>query len=174
MEYRLRDTGALVEGFAALRLALPHVSIPRDPDEATLDALGVDVVHYVDPPAVDDTQEAVRDGAEFVGGQWQAKWTVRTLSPAEQEARAEAKRASLPTLTPRQLRLGLVLNGIPLSLVDDAIASIGDEQERVTAQIEWEYAVAFERLHPFVVALAASLGLSPAEVDAMWSAAAEL
>jgi hypothetical protein len=80
----------------------------------------------------------------------------------------------LRPLTARQLRLGLVLNGISLSSVEAAIDAIEDGTDREVARIEWEYETIFERSHPFIDWLGAALGLTPEQVDDMWTEAAAL
>jgi hypothetical protein len=79
-----------------------------------------------------------------------------------------------PPLTARQLRLGLIANGISLSAVDTAIANIEDATARASARVEWEYASLFVRAHPLVDQIGAALGLAPAEIDAMWQGASTL
>lgn len=79
-----------------------------------------------------------------------------------------------PALTARQLRLGLVTNGFALDQVEKAIAAIEDSQQRAVAQIEWEYASQFERDHPLIAQVGASLGLDEAAIDGMWAEAAGL
>ncbi len=86
----------------------------------------------------------------------------------------EEVRAAMPTLTARQFRLGLIDGGIDLADVETAIAAIPDPVERKKGQVEWEYATQFNRLHPLVVQLSSSLGLTPEQVDAMWGGAAAL
>jgi len=80
----------------------------------------------------------------------------------------------LRPLTARQLRLGLVLHGISLPSVEAAIDAIEDETDREVARIEWEYATTFERSHPLVNQIGAALGLTPEQIDAMWTEAAAL
>jgi hypothetical protein len=80
----------------------------------------------------------------------------------------------LRPLTARQLRLGLVLNGISLPSVEAAIDAIEDPTDREVARIEWEYATTFERSHPLVNQIGAALGLTPEQIDAMWAEAAAL
>ena len=80
----------------------------------------------------------------------------------------------LRPLTSRQLRLGLVLNGISLSSVEAAIDAIEDETDREVARIEWEYATTFERSHPLIEQVGAALGLTPEQIDDMWAEAATL
>lgn len=86
----------------------------------------------------------------------------------------EEIRAAMPSLTARQLRLGLVGGGFSLAQVGAAIAAIPDEQQRAVAEIEWEYASRFERMHPLIGQVGGAFGLSPEQIDAMWTAALEL
>lgn len=87
---------------------------------------------------------------------------------------AEVVRASMPALTARQLRLGLIGAGKSLTEVDTAIAAIKDPAERQAVEIEWQYATAFQRLHPLVVSLAGALGFTCEDLDALWTSALEL
>lgn len=83
----------------------------------------------------------------------------------------EEVRASMPPLTARQFRLGLVGNGISLDSVQEAINSIPSETDRAVAQVEWEFATSFVRTHPLISQIGAELSLSPEAIDAMWMAA---
>lgn len=78
----------------------------------------------------------------------------------------EEKRAMMPNLTARQLRLGLLslgkLNGVPTAI--SALPSPDKEQ----AEIEWQYASEFRRLHPLIVQLIPILGLTDEQVDPIW------
>jgi hypothetical protein len=77
------------------------------------------------------------------------------------------------TLTPpvpasvsaRQLRLWLLRQGISLAAVDATIDAIPDQLQRDSVRVEWGYAPYVERSHPWLVPLAAALGLSKAQVD---------
>lgn len=71
-------------------------------------------------------------------------------------------------VTKRQLRLTLVRNGISLATVDAAIASMPEGIEKQEAQIEWADASTFNRNHPTLLLIASALGLTEAQVDAMW------
>jgi len=77
-----------------------------------------------------------------------------------------------PRLTRRQLRLGLLAAGITTAQVETVIAAIPDEIDRETAQIEWADASQYERTHPLVDRIGASMSLTPEQIDAMWLAAA--
>ena len=76
-------------------------------------------------------------------------------------------------LTPRQLRQILVLNGISLDLISAQLAQLPEPQKSL-AYIEWEYSTAMKRSNPLVGQMATALGLSEAQVDAMWEAASKL
>lgn len=76
-------------------------------------------------------------------------------------------------VTPRQLKTSLVLNGISLSQVDSAIATLSDPDKTIVA-IAWEYAVEFERSHPFILQLAPLIGLTQEQVDSIFIQAASL
>jgi len=80
----------------------------------------------------------------------------------------------LPPLTARQLRLGLVKNGISLAAVESAIENIPDPVDRETAKIEWEYAATFLRDHPLISQIGAALSLTDDQIDSMWTAALAL
>lgn len=78
----------------------------------------------------------------------------------------------VPPITKRQLRLTLVRNGISLSAVEAAIAGMPEGLEKAEAEIEWSDASEFERSHPTLLLIASALGLTEAQVDAMWLEAA--
>lgn len=72
-------------------------------------------------------------------------------------------------VTMRQARLAL-LDADLLSSVDAAIESL-DEPHRSAARIEWEYAQDVERHSPLTEMLGAALGLTGADIDALFFAA---
>lgn len=87
---------------------------------------------------------------------------------------AEELRAAMPRLTGRQLRLGLLGAGISPSTVTAQIEAMPAGVEREAALIEWEYASYYTRQHALIATLGGLLGLNPAQIDTMWTAAAEL
>ena len=97
------------------------------------------------------------------------------MAPMSQyEVDAHIYRASIPqSVTMRQARLALLGAG-HLVGVDAAIAAIPDDMQRQAAQIEWEYAQTVDRNAPFTQTLATALGLSDADLDALFTAAAAL
>lgn len=86
----------------------------------------------------------------------------------------EENRERLQPLTARQFRLGLVEAGISPSTVSVTIAAMPAGPDRDKAQIEWEYATTFNRMHPLIATVGAALGLTDVQIDAMWTAAISL
>ena len=77
------------------------------------------------------------------------------------------------SVTPRQARLALLGAGL-LDDVHAAITAIPDPVPRKAAEIEWEYATVIERSSPLVQSLAAGLGLTAADIDALFEAASRI
>ena len=75
-------------------------------------------------------------------------------------------------ITMRQARLVLHAAG-KLAAVEAAVSAM-PEPPREAARITWDYSQTVERRNPFVVMLAAQLGMSDADLDALFVAAAEL
>jgi hypothetical protein len=124
-----------------------------------------------EPPSYDPlTQNAIRDGCEFVDGAWQYKWRIDALS-AEQIAAAYA--ATIPqVVTMRQARLALLGAG-KLASVTAAINALPSPQKEA-AQIEWEYSQTVERNRGLVLLLSAALGLTDLQLDELFIRAASL
>lgn len=77
------------------------------------------------------------------------------------------------SVTMRQARLALLGAGL-LDDVDTAIAAIPDETTRRAAQIEWEFSNEVQRHNAFTAMLGSGLGLSSAQIDALFIQAAAL
>ena len=105
---------------------------------------------------------------EFDGGappEWYAH-----LTPTELRA---APSPPIPaTVTMRQARLAMLDAGILTSVSDALAAMTGITGE--AARIEWEYAAELKRDHPLVASLSAALGLTSAQLDGLFTAAAGL
>lgn len=86
----------------------------------------------------------------------------------------EEIRARMLSLTARQFRLGLVNAGISPSQVTATIAAMPAGPVKEKAQIEWEYATTFSRMHPLIATVGSALGLNDTQIDAMWLAAVNL
>lgn len=81
----------------------------------------------------------------------------------------DERRANMAPLSRRQFRLGMMALGITSSMIETAIASRPDATEREIAQINWEEASFFERLHPLVLSLASAFGIDAAALDDAWA-----
>lgn len=79
----------------------------------------------------------------------------------------------IPNVTPRQFRQALVIQGVSLQAISDAINTF-PEPTRSLVQIEWEYSVAFIRSNPLVNSVGAMLGMNSAQLDTLWRFAATL
>lgn len=84
---------------------------------------------------------------------------------------AEATRASMLSLTARQLRLGLLNAGISPTQVTAAIDDMPAGVDKDKTHIEWEYAATFSRLHPVIATIGAALDRTDEQIDAMWAEA---
>ena len=73
----------------------------------------------------------------------------------------------LPAITPKQMRMALILSGVMLSDIDTALNSL-PEPMRSMAVVAWEYAISFERRDPLVASVATLLGWDSSQVDALW------
>lgn len=149
-----------------LRADWPDTSFPAVPSAGQLEAFGVMSAVETAAPEIDPLTQAL-EGYTFAqsGDAWAQAWIVRDLSPAEAEARLSALRAGM-TCTQRQARMALLGAGL-LSGVPAVIEAIPIEQ-RAVAQIEWEYASEIRRDSAFVAAAGAALGVSDAELDALF------
>lgn len=102
---------------------------------------------------------------------------VQTEAAAQLEAaQAEIARLTPPpqalSISPRQLRLYLLSIG-QLGAVETIIAGL-DGPEGDAARIEWGFSTAVLRSHHLTEAIGTMLGLSPADLDAAFNAAAAL
>lgn len=77
-------------------------------------------------------------------------------------------------LTRRQFRLALVMNGFALADIEALINQIEDDMQRQIIQNEWQDATVFERNNSSLFVMAALMGLSTEQVDALWTQALAL
>ena len=75
----------------------------------------------------------------------------------------------LKPLTRRQFRLALVMNGFALADIEALINQIEDDMQRQIIQIEWQDATVFERNNNSLLTMSSLIGLSSAQIDALWS-----
>ena len=89
-----------------------------------------------------------------------------------QAAKLADWRANVAEITPKQLRLVLLENGITDANMQAAIANIPDETVREVAAIEWNNATGYQRNNPNLIMIATELlGLDALQIDTMWQSA---
>lgn len=96
--------------------------------------------------------------------------TPEEIAQADADAAAPASVPSMVTM--RQARLALLGAGL-LANVDAAIDAMS-EPTKSAARIEWDYSSAVQRHNGFVSQLGPALGLSEAQIDALFRVAATL
>lgn len=97
-----------------------------------------------------------REEGEAFDGLVDGVWTIRTPAPPP----------PVVVVTPRQARLVLLQAG-HLDAVEAMLAQPGNE----AAQITWEYALEIRRDDALVTAIGSALGLTDAQIDALFEAA---
>lgn len=105
------------------------------------------------------------------------KWLIENFNVAIEpyvSPTLDQTRASMPPLTARQLRLGLLGRGISLNQVAAAIDAMPETADKDRVQIEWEYATTFDRVHPIIATIGAAAGLTDEQIDVMWEGAVSL
>lgn len=95
--------------------------------------------------------------------------THEELIAAEPAALAAAARAAIKPVTRRQMLTALHRAGL-LATIKGAVAASGD----VELQIAFDESQEFQRNNPFLATMAAALGKTDAEVDAIFALAATL
>ena len=95
-------------------------------------------------------------------------WTGTELVPSAK------LRPEHSVITPRQLRLGLLMMGVSPSAVASVIGTIPDAAQREAALVEWEYASEVRREHRLVGVLGVALGKTSAEIDNLFRSARNL
>lgn len=152
--------GELID-LAGIRQLNPNMSIPVGAD---LTSIGYSVLIDIDPPEYDRMTHDAIGGVTFDKGQWIRTWTL-VLRPIAPTVIPES-------VTMRQARLAMLGAGV-LSAANDAIAAMPGVQGDA-ARIEWEYAQEVRRDAALVAGMATALGLSEAQLDGLFVAAAGL
>lgn len=76
-------------------------------------------------------------------------------------------------VTPRQMRIALIMAGINLSVIESMIEALPEPDKSIT-RITWEYSVEFQRNNPLLNAMAPALGLTQEQVDNLFQLASTL
>lgn len=75
--------------------------------------------------------------------------------------------APIPDVTPRQIRQALLLSGVSLTDITNALESLS-EPTKSLAITEWEYSITFQRNRPLVASVGVMLGWTPEQLDNLW------
>ena len=113
-------------------------------------------------PSVGQTLREVSQAemnADLMGNLWNGSAFVAVLIPQ--------------TVTRRQAKQALLIGG-KLALVQPAINAIADATQRTLMQIEWDDSQEFQRTRASVISIGAAIGLSPAQLDDLFTLAATL
>lgn len=106
--------------------------------------------------------EASEDDQALIAATWGAPVEI-TLPTLEEIARKQ-----MPPLTPRQIRLVMLMIGMTDADVAAKIDAIPDAGERAAAHIEWEWATMIKRSHALVESLRVAMDFDDAQFDALW------
>lgn len=93
--------------------------------------------------------------------------SYKYVPPAPEEPR-------LPPVSPRQIRLQLLILGHNDNSILAAIDSLPNEEDREPARIAYIYATEFDRYDPLVAGIGAILGFTEEQLDDIWKAASLL
>ena len=80
---------------------------------------------------------------------------------------------AVQVVTPRQMRIALVMSGISLETIESLINSLPEPNKTIT-RVTWEYSVEFQRNNPLLIAMAPALGLSSGQIDDLFLMASKL
>lgn len=146
--------------FASVAFATPSLWIKKHPNAQTLLAKA-----YAEscPAGYEAATEA--EASAYIAAEVAAGWVA---------APAPADPAPVPeTVTRRQLKEWLIDHD-KLDAVVAVIAAISDAKQRAIANNWWTESTDFRRDHPLVAALGAAIGMSSADIDTAFIAAAQL
>jgi hypothetical protein len=141
------------------RRANPNVSFPETLSGEMIAPYGAAFAESADP--VPDGKRIVSTGFRKIDDVWKQVHDLEDIPPPK---------ASDFVLTPTQFHTALRVNGLDAT-VKAAIGSISDPIAQASAEVRLEYASVYRRDEPLVASLAAAIGLTDAQVDAMWLAA---
>jgi len=146
----------------------PDVSLPKNPSDETLAALGAVRVESVPRPDGDVVTEGQ---PELVDGVWRQTWASRPFTQAELNAQYQA---SIPrAVTKRQAKEALIRNGLYQAALD-ALEGIVDPTEKAIAQNYWSESQEFQRANPVLTQMATAIGMTDADLDDLFLQASKL
>lgn len=112
--------------------------------------------------------EAGEDDLALIGATWGAPVEITLPTPEE------IARKQMPPLTPRQIRLVMLMIGMTDADVAAKIDAMPDAGDRAAAHIEWEWATMIKRSHALVESLRVAMDFDDTQFDALWMYGAAL
>ncbi len=89
------------------------------------------------------------------------------------EVEAENLKKKYPAVSPRQIRLALLSQGITESMIDATIGAL-PSPDKEAAMIAWRYSTSFERFLPIVEQIGIALGFDSIALNTLWENARSL
>lgn len=143
----------------SLRVDFPNTSWPQDWALIDLDLVGCVEVQSVQAPEVGPSQYVNEAAPEFVDGLWRQAWTIIDIPPEVPE--------SVPA---HHFQRALFEAGL-LETVEAAIAALPPNN---LMRFDWAKAPYFNRDSVGIAAMAQQLGVSDAQLDAIFISAGEM
>jgi hypothetical protein len=166
------DNGRMVS-LKAIRSAYPNKSLPRNPSDETLAALGYARVQRVPRPAGDVVTQGQLEQGE--NGKWQQTWTVREFTQDEKDVQLErAKEQKLDELDAN--RDTAFAAGMPYTLGGESGVVQTRPQDQINlmglaSKAQRQMAAGDDTVMPFRGLSNETRTLTPTETDAMAMAA---
>jgi hypothetical protein len=136
--------------------------VPATPPDGLVD---LEVIREPFPQITDDQKVTSTKSVDLTAKTITFGWLVENKT-------AQEIRESIPDITPHQFRVMLHRKG----KTDDAKAYINNlpVDQRVEAQLWWEYVQYIKRTHPLVIGLATALGLGNNQMNAAFVEASQI
>ncbi len=113
---------------------------------------------------------------DYAEGEWQpapVDFNIDRISDYVVEDGVLKLITPIPTITRAQAKAALIINGL-IGQVQPAIDAISDPLQKALAQNDWDERLTFERNNPTLVGMAAALGMTDAQLDALFVQASTL
>ena len=98
----------------------------------------------------------LNDGYQYIDGVWIAPPYVEPVIEVPQ------------TISKMKLRMQLILSGIPLASIYDAIEQIPNSVQKEIVYTKWEHAVTFDRTDETLNAMSQMLGMTQEQLDTIF------
>lgn len=162
----IRLSDQRVRSIDQIRRTNPNISLPRNPSDETLAALGYARIHPTPRPSGDVVTQGQPEQRD---GKWYQTWQVRDFTKEEKAAQLEAKRRGM-VVSKAQAHIALHNAGLYQQVVD----MMNDPDTDPLAVIAWQTASEYSRLSPNLLAIKEGLGLTDEQLDDLFEQAAQI